>query len=1276
MGIVSSSVSSLLGRNFNAKGLSFGYNSTYGFSVYIHNAELENPKWAKEPQMFSLDDAAISLSLSNLMAGTIKLTNIVAENVSIDVIDKSGGEKNYIFFNENENSVVNEKSSKDSPKKEIEVDQKPDNQESNSEIFIPEILLHNVKITYQNDNRSEYIHIHQLSLKDQTLGHNHLNVDLIVNDVPYILIGDTGNINNLFDNNGFDVKLRVTSDVNSFNTNANISMGDTFQISLGTILKIKNIPSFLQTINGRQVPEWALDFKELNVSSNLIYQNNFLDNLTFDVNGNYKNKNIELKVNAKSTNTKFLYPLNAKIIIKDDTEQIFSLTTKVKKPYSQDKWLSMQIHGNIPNLTYVVNQNIPLTNITLNGDITIVGDEIKIESFKLAADLKDKPVTANLWIDADIKPSQPIKTKVIANVDYQEQMVLGLNANAVFLSNNNDEWLQLKASGAVSQLSELFKIFNINLPYQLTDFEYIIKAIGDRPDHIKIVVDPVNINVNEQPVLSHASAEIDFKALVTTMKLKTIINDDTNSNVTLSGLISSPTEKGKWADIKLSTIIYKGSDLDFLSPKEPQKFDNINEINTDINFQANNGSIDLTVLPSVINLNGHDLRYQSHIHYGLYLAKQPLEIKLNATSGELDKLQISGQGNIKSGEEFNLKAEGNINDLSYYSPLLPVVTEIKINSDLLIKDSIIHLKELKIIGSSNERNAEIGFSSEIDLLKSEITKLNLVSDVAGLGANLNLSGTYQPLDIKGRLSLKAKSLIGVNQFIGGWEIGVVPVLKDLDLSLAYNFVKNNYYTDITYLASGTDLKAKVDISLDKDDSHYKANFKSNIFDLRAIKLAIDQARKEQGIYVSKVDRGKRIKIIKDNSDTPEAAKVVEKKAAKALNKKSTTPSWMDEDISTFLDLYVVDLNLTIDKLIFKNNTAKKISVQLQNNLVSGHTKVGITADKLFGTKVKSIFNLNKVEKIYHLKTNTYIDALNMEQLGSAVPALNGIQKGLLMLNMYGESEGKTPNQLVRALNGKLKLGVDDLQQKLANPSGSIGKLLLLLAGGDWRSGISLKCAIGNFDIVKGDYKINTLMIDTTGAIIQGSGEIDLPGQKVNIVLNPEAKYINLTSLSTAFRVVGDFNNIYVFPDVYSTAKTAATVVGATALAATGIGLIAVGAAFASQGVYYANKNFCADSLKPLSEQEIKKIQKHNEGIMHNLLDDSNNIIGDTYSGTVNTVNTGTDIIKQGVTGSSDLISGAFSGTVDAGSSFFKSGYDMFSGDSSADSGSTEIKNEK
>ena len=109
--------------------------------------------------------------------------------------------------------------------------------------------------------------------------------------------------------------------------------------------------------------------------------------------------------------------------------------------------------------------------------------------------------------------------------------------------------------------------------------------------------------------------------------------------------------------------------------------------------------------------------------------------------------------------------------------------------------------------------------------------------------------------------------------------------------------------------------------------------------------------------------------------------------------------------------------------------------------------------------------------------------------------------------------GNSVAQLLASANGEAALimgggSVGELTLRLANLD--IANSMLLLIGGDKQTPI--RCMVGNFKAVKGEFKVEDLVLDTPKVNIVGTGEVNFNDESLHLRLVAKSKGFSLASL--------------------------------------------------------------------------------------------------------------------------------------------------------------------
>ncbi len=141
--------------------------------------------------------------------------------------------------------------------------------------------------------------------------------------------------------------------------------------------------------------------------------------------------------------------------------------------------------------------------------------------------------------------------------------------------------------------------------------------------------------------------------------------------------------------------------------------------------------------------------------------------------------------------------------------------------------------------------------------------------------------------------------------------------------------------------------------------------------------------------------------------------------------------------------------------------------------------------------------------------------------------------------------GNSVGTMLASSNGKLGLVVagGEISQLMMEKAGlHLWEILQLNLSGDKL--IKLRCAVADFDVKQGNMHPQALVFDTAVTTINGSGDIDLGKETLNLTLNPKTKNTSPLALRSPIYVRGSFARPEVAVD---TGRVAARALGAVAL---------------------------------------------------------------------------------------------------------------------------------
>lgn len=131
-----------------------------------------------------------------------------------------------------------------------------------------------------------------------------------------------------------------------------------------------------------------------------------------------------------------------------------------------------------------------------------------------------------------------------------------------------------------------------------------------------------------------------------------------------------------------------------------------------------------------------------------------------------------------------------------------------------------------------------------------------------------------------------------------------------------------------------------------------------------------------------------------------------------------------------------------------------------------------------------------------------------------------------------DGHGNSIAQMLASANGETALIMDggsvgELMLRLSNLD--IANAFLVLLGGDRQ--VPIRCMVGNFKAVDGDFKVKDLVLDTTKVNITGSGNVNFTDESLNLRLVPQSKDFSLASLRGPIVISGTFKDPVLRPEM-------------------------------------------------------------------------------------------------------------------------------------------------
>ena len=131
-----------------------------------------------------------------------------------------------------------------------------------------------------------------------------------------------------------------------------------------------------------------------------------------------------------------------------------------------------------------------------------------------------------------------------------------------------------------------------------------------------------------------------------------------------------------------------------------------------------------------------------------------------------------------------------------------------------------------------------------------------------------------------------------------------------------------------------------------------------------------------------------------------------------------------------------------------------------------------------------------------------------------------------------DGNGNSIAQMLGSANGEAALimdggSVSELMLRLSNLD--IANSIVVLLGGDKQ--VPIRCMVGNFKAVDGDFKVEALVLDTPKVNITGSGDVNFTDESLHLRLVSQSKGFSLASLRGPIAITGSFKNPSVRPEM-------------------------------------------------------------------------------------------------------------------------------------------------
>ena len=216
----------------------------------------------------------------------------------------------------------------------------------------------------------------------------------------------------------------------------------------------------------------------------------------------------------------------------------------------------------------------------------------------------------------------------------------------------------------------------------------------------------------------------------------------------------------------------------------------------------------------------------------------------------------------------------------------------------------------------------------------------------------------------------------------------------------------------------------------------------------------------------------------------------------------------------------VDVKFRGEKVLTANLPLDKMSAHLIVN--GGIVKLAPLDFGLAGGNLVSVIEMDSRQPRMVTRADITAKGLRLNRMfpGSR---LGGGDTGTMGGRATLKGNGNSVAQMLATANGDAALimeggSVGELALRMANLD--IANSLLLMLGGDKQ--VPVRCMVGIFNAVEGDFKVKALVLDTPKVNVTGSGNVDFTDESLHLRLVSQSKGFSLASLRGPIGVTGSF----------------------------------------------------------------------------------------------------------------------------------------------------------
>ena len=220
-----------------------------------------------------------------------------------------------------------------------------------------------------------------------------------------------------------------------------------------------------------------------------------------------------------------------------------------------------------------------------------------------------------------------------------------------------------------------------------------------------------------------------------------------------------------------------------------------------------------------------------------------------------------------------------------------------------------------------------------------------------------------------------------------------------------------------------------------------------------------------------------------------------------------------------------DLEIAIARLVAEDIEVEEVAAELrvQNGQLNLDVGKAVLWDGWWGGRIVADSHLTPLAVGLDITVGQVDLNAMLRHWGVEDGAITGRMDGALTLHGRGDSV----EALLDSANGQIAL--DMAEGRINNGyTELVGRNVLtaLLPDGD-EPVTHVNCAVGHFDVAQGVARSSAILVDTRRVTVGGEGAVDFGGQRLDFLLNPRTKDVNLLALVAPARIYGPFGDVEV-----------------------------------------------------------------------------------------------------------------------------------------------------